>query len=121
MNEPATLEPILYEPILNDAGQRVGWKVPDHERERWESGSGYRSGTPETGTARPVKHLVAALEACLYLDDRLEARVRALYELDAPKITRLVDHTIEQARAGRLDNPAGFLASRLRAIEGAAL
>lgn len=110
------LEGIDYERVENDAGMLTGWQVPALERERFENGSGMIAGKPEVGTPRPVGKLIVALEQWVYLDDRLERAIRSSYELEQAKVTRLVDYTIDQARAGKLKNPGAFLASRVKEI-----
>lgn len=108
MTDPATLEPIVYE-----RAEGGGWRVPDDERERWDNPPRVVEASMPTTRARPLPELVVELEGCLYLDDRLSARVRELYEDDPARATRLIESVLEKARAGQLRSPAGFLASAL--------
>lgn len=112
MSEPATLEPIIYERV-----ESGGWRVPDHERERWENPPRFDKAARTTGEAKPIAHLLAELDAWIYLDDRLEARLREVYDADPIRATRLAESVIEKTQAGGLHSPAGFLSSRLRSFK----
>jgi hypothetical protein len=113
------LDPIAYEDVLDVSGARIGSRVPEgDERERWDNpparGEG-RSALP-ANDARPVQKLVLELEAFAYLDTQAESLLRSVYELEPQKTTRLVDATIAKVRTKSLNNPEGFLVSRLRQI-----
>ena len=112
---PRYLAPISYEPVKQD-GKTIGWRVPEHERERWEHPvKGVRP--PEPGTiARDLDELQAELERHVFVDAGLERALRAAHEVDALRTTKLVEHVIAQTLAGRLESPGGLLWKRARDI-----
>ncbi len=111
MTEPAHLEPIQYEPV---AGQ--GWRVPDHERERWDSD--IASVHPQAATAKPdaptLDHILDDLEAIVFLSDALRTLVASSYETNPHQTWQLVENI--KRRTGTLENPAGVLVVELRKI-----
>jgi len=132
MTDHPTLEPITYEPVYDDKGKRVGWKVPKHEQKTWEALREQRENrtgiyattnpAPRTATAaKPITQLIAELETWLYLDQQLEQQLRNAYNNNPDKTTRLVDHITRGCEQRKLNSPAGALAKRLRTLEPASL
>ena len=117
MVDAAETPPIVYERAAS------GWRVPEAERGDWERRR-TQLFAPEAATppkrreyvARPVQALVVEFDAAFYLERNLELDFRAFYEREPVKATRLAEHVLTEARAGRLTNPGGFLAWRLREL-----
>lgn len=121
MSEPATLDPIVYEPVLNEKGEQVGLRVPDSERERVENGTGYPSSSahllppePLSPEARTLDALVADLQSWLVGDERLYGQLAALYAREPQIADRLTAAAVNGAMTGSLRDPSAYLASRLR-------
>ncbi len=119
-DEPLTLEPAVYERVVNDAGELVGWKVPDAERRYWERGSGYRVNGLENRSpvpkleAPPLPELLEALMERGIGDDRLHGQLADLYEDDPGAAAWIVRATVDGTDRQSLHDPSAFLASRLR-------
>lgn len=106
------LDPILYNPAVKD-GKQIGWHVPDDERERWENPVVIHAASP-TNDARPLAHLQAELEAWLDITGTPEQLLRGAYQFNPARVTRIVEHVIDQTRRGALTNPSGLLVTKLR-------
>ncbi len=107
------LADITYEP--QESG---GWKVPEHERERWEAPPLRPEPRPVNEEAMTVQAILAMLEPVAYIDDRLELRIRDAYEQDPLRMTRLAVSVSEAAAAGSLRNAGGLLHSRVVELQG---
>jgi hypothetical protein len=116
VTEPATLEPIDY--ISVEPGNwRAGYVIPDHERERWDAAPLRPGARAITEEARDIAVVVAELEPIVYLDAKLEAKLRRVHELEPLRVSRLTTATLEGVTSGRLTNPAGLLWKRLAELE----
>ena len=103
------LEDISYERM--ECG---GWKIPDSERARCDQPV---RGEPRTVAApmyRDFDNLVAELAYWLFLDHRLKAQLKELYNRDPVRATRMVERVVTAASAGGLSSPDGYLASLLK-------
>ncbi len=106
------LEDIVYEDTIG------GWKVPEHERARWDAAPLLVTPKPTVDpTAKDIEDIVLDLAGVVYLDHPLEVRLRTTHAIDPVMVSRLAAATIEGATRGSLTNPGGFLTSRLADIE----
>lgn len=115
--DPLTLEPIVYEPVYDDAGRRMGWRVPESEREAWFAPPRPEPRKPVDEEARDIEDLVVELESLLWLDEQLERKLRAAHELEPLQVTRLAAALRLGVAEGRLRSPGGFLLKRLGELE----
>jgi hypothetical protein len=108
MSDPPTLGPIEYQAVIID-GHFAGWRVPDHERARWDAG-------PVRPPALPVDTETLSFGA---LTDLLEpfspglplrARLAVAYDRDPVQTSRLTHRTLGEADAR---DPCGLLWYRL--------
>jgi len=112
MSDPPTLEPIVYEPVYDEAGRRIGSRVPDAERARWDAG-------PARPPARPVDTETLSFEAISDLIEPfspglpLRARLAVAYERNPVQVSRLTLRTLDEADAR---DPCGLLWYRLGLI-----
>ena len=105
------LEDIVYERVPGG-----GWKVPDHERDRWDNPPVWKAAPAPEQQAKPLERLVVELEAWVDLDALLERQLRNAYDVQPVRVTRAVASVISAAEARSLRNPAGVLMRRLRDI-----
>lgn len=127
MNEPQThldpdsgkryLDPITYKPFHMFTGKRVGWTIPEPERETWDK------PTPKVPPPikpaeqpKPIQDLITELEAWVDITPPLETQLRNCYHLNPLRTSRAGQAVINGAEARRLTNPAGLLVKRLRDI-----
>ncbi len=105
------LDDITYQD--NGAG---GWKVPAHERERWDA---VPTPIQRTETERPkeLEVLFSELDGPIYLDPGIKARIQEVYDLNPVRVTRLTTWFLANATGGNVRNPAGILWKRLGEIE----
>ncbi len=106
------LEDITYQP-----GPSGGWIVPDHEKERWHAPSLRPEPRTPADEPRPIGDLLADVDGLVYMDDRLEQRLRDLHQLEPLKVTRLVAALLDGVARGSLVNPGGFLTQRAQELE----
>lgn len=109
---------IILEPVLDERGRRIGGKASDVDRERWNAPPVHvapRSAPAFELEPLELGELTEQLETVVYMDSTLELEFRVFHEADPAKATKLANYVIEQAAAGSLHNPAGFLRSRIRA------
>lgn len=118
--EPATLPEISYEPILDSEGARVGWRVPDRERLRFENGSGFpvhsynfTDDAPQPA-CRELVEILAELDAWGIGEPRHLEQLSSLYGREPLMADRIAQSAVAGARAGRLHDPTAFLASRVK-------
>ena len=105
------LEPISYERVPE------GWRVPDHERERWDNPPRHQAPRQQQQPEpKPVQQLVVELEARLELGTSLEAELRELYDREPMRVTRAVESVLAGIEARRLHTPGGLLRKLLRDI-----
>jgi len=111
--EPSYLEPIEYEPITDHQGRTVGWRVPEHEKPRWDNPPQYHI-TPRQVEAEPVplEAICASLDEIMFLSDDIRTLLATSYEHDPQQTSRLAQHV--ERNASTLRNPAGLLVKRLR-------
>lgn len=107
------LADITYEP--HESG---GWKVPEHEQERWHAPPLRPEPRPVNEEAMTVQAILAMLEPHAYIDDRLELRIRDAYEIDPFRMTRLAVSISESAATGQLRNAGGLLHTRVVELQG---
>lgn len=110
------LDPIDYEPVVDEHGARIGWRVPEHERDRWDNPPRFKEAARPAEQPRPLSQLVVELEAWVDLDPKLERSVRAAYDRDPLRVTRLVVSVVGKAERREIRNPAGLLWRRLQDI-----
>jgi len=109
---PRYLHPIAYEPIANEDGERIGWRVPEHERERWDN-------PPKSPPSRRVDIETLSLDALtdrldpLFPDPPLLARLAAAYAVDPVRVSGLTTRILGQPN---LRNPSGVLWVQLGSI-----
>lgn len=110
------LNPAAYLHVVDEQGKPVGWNVPDMERDRWENPPA--NAKPSKRSAgrepKPAQRLIVDLEAWMFVDRQLEQSVRDAHEREPLRVTMLVEHVVQLAEAGKLDNPAGLLAVKLK-------
>ncbi len=115
---PRYLNPIVYEPVLNDGGQKIGLQVPEHERARWDAAPLTVAPKPKVNQeARDIDAVVRDISDIVYLDPPLEANLRTTHALDPLGVSRLAAATIAGAATGKLTSPGGFLMKRLAEIQ----
>src|SRR5258707_4654232 len=117
------LEPIVYEPVLDEHGHRVGWRVPDSERPTWdalaeqhEKQLGVYARAPQTKkiSAKPLDELLDLLRPWVVdFNYGLEQDVGVAYRADADRTTRMVVSIVQGCEAQRIHSPGGMLRSRL--------
>ena len=105
------LEDIVYERVPGG-----GWKVPEHERDRWATPPVWKAAPVPAQEAKPLERLVVELEAWVDLDALLERQLRNAYDVQPVRVTRAVASVISAAEARSLRNPAGVLMRRRRDI-----
>jgi hypothetical protein len=106
----------LPEIVYGRAESGFGWRVPDHERERWEHPPKAVRAEAPTEEPKPLQRLVVELEAWLDLDPFLERELRRVYEGEPLRVTRAAEQIVRDVQAGRLRSPGGLLRKRLREI-----
>ena len=109
---PRYLADIEYEKVERD-GEAMAWRVPEHERDRWEHPV---MATPPAAPGvepEPLDILVARLEPVIDLSFALEGRLAAAHNRDALRTTRIVVHVLRAAVDGSLKSPGGYLWKRL--------
>lgn len=111
---PRYLDPIVYE-----ATEESGWRVPDTERKRWDYNGwvgGKRTDGNDLERAAPqlLRDLLIALEPIVLLDEQLRALIADSYEANAFQTGLAIDSV--RKRASDLQNPSGWLVKRLREI-----
>lgn len=116
VNEPDVLEPIVYERILNAEGKVVGYHVPDHERERWNRGSGRGTSNSLTPPPLSLESIMVRLEKHLLIDDRMKSWIEQAYAKSPEKVTRLTQIVVDKTEAAELKSPEGFLAHHLKGM-----
>src|SRR5262245_22850240 len=103
------LAPIVYEPVFDEHGARVGWRVPDEERERWDAPRAPAPAHPVDTETRSLEALQDALEP-YFPSPSLIVRLAVSYELDPARVSRLTTWVLEQAD---VHSPCGLLFKRL--------
>ncbi len=111
------LAPVVYTAVTGTGGERIGFKVADRERERWENPvkatRPHPPGWEPGAVARELPDLLTDLGGWFYFDVELERQFRLAYARDAMRATRLAEKVLLTAKEGKLSNPAGLLASHL--------
>ena len=111
-NAARYLDDIEYEKVERD-GEAMAWRVPEHERDRWEHPVMATPPAAPGTEPEPLARLVAQLEQIVGLDVALEHRLADAYDVDALRVTRLCVSVCRSTAAGRLDSPTGLLWKRL--------
>lgn len=106
------LGPILYE---REEGAK-GWRVPEHERERWENPPHIVSNTP-TETVVALSDLYDQVSGVCKIGSPLERRLGLEYDSDPMRVSRIVRQFLEDAGSKRLHSPGGVLYNRLGSSE----
>lgn len=110
---PRYLDPIVYERV--DGG---GYRVPEHERERWDYDGWTGKTMPPTITKpkpKTLQEVMAAVQLHVFLSQNIRTAIIDAYDANPMQVTLLADHLTEQA--AHLENPTGLFISRLRQIE----
>lgn len=112
------LEPLAHTHVSDEQGKHVGWNVPQEERLRWENppANVKPSKRPAGREAKPAQRLIVDLEGWMFVDRQLEQNVRDAHDREPLRVTMLVEHVVQLAEAGKLDNPAGLLAVKLKEL-----
>ncbi len=108
------LNPIAYEAV--DGG---GWKVPDHERERWDNDDVSSVHPTATVTAirpepKPLPEIIRDLEGIVFLSDHVRTLIHDAYDTSPLQTWQLAEN-IKQ-RAAHMASPGGVLVSQLKTI-----
>ncbi len=115
---PRYLNPIVYEPVLNQKGDKIRLKVPDQERARWDAAPLKATPKPKVQEdARDIDEIVTQLTDVAYIDAPLEADLRTTHALDPLRVSRLAAATVAGVGRGSLTNPGGYLHTRLVEIQ----
>jgi len=107
-------DPIVYTQVFNEKGEPAGWRVPDHERHRWDNPVKGTKPAPIGTTPRELVGLRDDLDRVVFLDSNLVALLKEAHERDALRTTRAVESVLKSL--ANLDNPTGLLAKYLREI-----
>jgi hypothetical protein len=105
------------DPIECEAVESGGWIVPENERARWEASPLRPEPQRVDEETKSLEVVVSELEALLFLDSPLEAKLRQVYELHPVRVSRLTTWMLEHAAGGSIRNPAGVLWKRLVELE----
>jgi hypothetical protein len=107
-------EPIVYTQVFNEQGEPAGWRVPDHERKRWDNPVKAPKPAPIGTTPRELPGLLADLDASMWVDSSLRIMLNEAYEVDQLRTTRAVESVLP--RIPSLTSPAGVLVNYLKEI-----
>jgi hypothetical protein len=109
------LEPIEYEKAAD------GWKVPNHERKRWEDNTHMQSAgkwpkaSEQTGPPL-LRDVSQKLEHSVFITEQIQALLQDAYLENPHQTAILVDEISYAQKAGRLNNAGGLLVKRLREL-----
>lgn len=114
----------IYDPVIDDHGKRVGWKVKPGERDVWDALAKQHAGRTGVYAAtngnvkkfetKPLEQLVAEIKPWVIDFSRgLEQDMADAYRDDAEAVTRLVWSIVQGCEAKRIHSPGGILRNRL--------
>lgn len=118
------LDPIIYDIELDAHGRRIGYRVPDSEREAWDAlaeqhhnHTGIYGKAPNVRaqtTARPIDTLIEELDPWIEdFSSGLEQDMRDAYNTDPIRVTKITNSIIKGCQAQRIHTPGGILRTKL--------